>query len=112
MRINLPLDCESRHSGLLSKDIALDALNDGLGRGLGVKFLRVVLVVDIVTNADELPTVVGTGQEDDSYTENIGVRNARSVRSLGLEDELVDADGDGADKQRVKLLVVLVAAKR
>jgi hypothetical protein len=37
------------------------------------------------------------------------VRDARQVGRVRLEDELVDADGDGADEERVELLVVFGA---
>lgn len=63
-----PLDRESGYTRLLSQNIALDPLNNWLGRRLGVKLFRVVLVIDIVTNANEFSTIVGTGQEYDRNT--------------------------------------------
>ena len=37
---------------------------------------------------------------------------ATGLGSIGLEDELVDTDGDGADEEGVKLLVVLITGSR
>lgn len=104
----LPLDGETSHTGLLGKDITLHSLDDGLGRGLCVELLRVVLVVDIVSNPNKLASVVGAGQEHDRDTQNIGVGDASSVGSLSLEEEFVDSDGDWADEKGVELLVILV----
>jgi hypothetical protein len=97
----LPLDRESGHSGLLSQDVALDALNDGFGRGLSVELLGIVFVVDIVSHSHELSTIVGACQKDDSNTKDVSVRDARDVWCAGLENELVDTDWDRADKERV-----------
>jgi hypothetical protein len=104
----VPLDGEASHTGLLGQNVALDALNDGLCRGLGSQLLRVVFVVDIVSYSYEFTAIVGACQEDDCDAEYFGIGNARDVGSIGLEDELVYADGDRPDEQRVKLLVVLV----
>ena len=59
----------------------------------------VVLVVDIVANTDELAIIVRAGKEDDSNANDVGWWNAGSIRSGALEDELVDADWDWADKK-------------
>lgn len=109
---NVPLYRKAGDTWLLSQDVAADLLDDGLRRRVGVQLLGLVLVVDIVADADELAAVVGAGQEDDSDTEDLGVGDALSIGSVGLEDELVDADGDGADEEGVELLVVLVRGGR
>lgn len=106
---NIPLDGEASHTGLLSEDIAADTLNDGLGWGLSRQLLRVVLIVDIVTHTDKLTAVVAAGQEDDSDAQDLGGRDALQIRRIGLEDELVHADGDRADKKGVEFLIVLGA---
>lgn len=107
---DVPLDGESGDTGLLREDVALHALDDGLGRGLRVELLRVVLIVDVVSHSHKLAAVVGTGQKDDSNTEDVGIGDARRAGSLGLEDKLIDADGDGPDEEGVELLVILVSS--
>lgn len=106
---NIPLDGEASHTGLFSEDIAANTLNDGLGWGLCRQLLGVVLIVDIVANTDELTAVVAAGQEDDSDTEDFGGGDALQVGRIGLEDELVHADGDWANKEGVEFLIVLRA---
>lgn len=69
----LPLDGESRHSGLFSKHVALDSLNNGLCGRLSVELRRIVFVVDIVSDADEFATIVGAGQKNHSYSNDVGV---------------------------------------
>jgi hypothetical protein len=105
----IPLDREASHTGLLSEDIAANTLNDGLGWGLCCQLLGVVLIVDIVANTDELAAVVAAGQEDDGNTQDFGGGDALQVGRIGLEDELVHADGDGADQEGVEFLVILGA---
>lgn len=109
---NIPLDGKAGDAGLVGQHVATDLLNDGLGRGVGGQLLGLVLVVDVVAHAHELATIVGAGQQDDGDTHNLGVGNALDVGGVGLEDELVDADGDGADEQSVELLVILVGGSR
>lgn len=83
-----------------------------LGRRVGVELVRVVFVVDIVANAHKLAAVVRARQQNDRHAQNLGIGDALDIWRVGLENKLVDADGDGADKQRVELLVVLVAGGR
>lgn len=71
-----PLDSEAGHSGLLGENISSNTLDDGLGRRLGVELLRVVLIVDIVTNTDEFPFVVATCEKDHSDAQNVVVWDA------------------------------------
>jgi hypothetical protein len=107
--IIIPLDGEAGHTGLLSEDIAANALNDGLGWRLRSQLLGVVLVVDIVANTDELTTVIAAGQEDDSDTQDFGGGDALQVGRIGLEDEFVHTDGDGADQEGIEFLVIFGA---
>ena len=108
--LDIPLDGKPGHTRLLCQDIASYALNNGLGRRLRVELLRVVLVVDVVSHSNKLATVVCTCQEDDSHTKDVGIGDARRAGGLGLEDKLVDANGNRPDEEGVELLVVLIAA--
>ena len=105
---NIPLDRKARHARLLGEDIAANLLNDGLRRRGAGQLLAVVLIVDIVSDAHKLAAVVGAGQEDHGDAEKLVEGNALEVRRVGLEHELVDADGDRTDEKRVELLVVVV----
>lgn len=107
LRICSPFDSESRDSWLLSKHVPSDALNDRLGGRLGIKLLRIIFVVDVVANSYELSPVVTACQEDDSDSKYFGSGDPFEVRRVSFEDELVHADGNGSDKKRVKLLVML-----
>lgn len=96
-----PFDSEAGHSWFLGEDVSLHSLNDRLRRWLSVELIRVVLVVDVVSDAHKLAAIVGAGEEDDRNAKNIGVGDASGVGSLGLEDEFVDSDRNGADKKGV-----------
>jgi hypothetical protein len=109
--VNLPLDGESSHSGLLCQHVTLYTLDDGLGRGLSVELLGVILVVDIVTNANEFTSIVGAGQKNDGDTKDFGIRNAGGFGSIGLENEFVYSDGDGTDEEGVEFLVILITRR-
>ena len=65
---NIPFDSESSNPRLFRKHVSLHALNDGFGRRLGIELFGVVLVVDIVSNAHELSTIVTAREEDDGNT--------------------------------------------
>lgn len=71
--VYLPLDGETGHTGLLSKHIALDSVDQGLSRRLCVELWRVIFVVHIVSDADKLAAVVGAGQENDRDSNNVGI---------------------------------------
>jgi hypothetical protein len=109
--IHLPLDGESSHAGLLGQHITLHTLDDRLGRRFGVELFRVILIVDVITNADKFSSVVGTSQENDSDTKNFGIGDAGGVGSIGLENEFVYSDGDRADEEGVEFLIILVAGR-
>lgn len=111
-RSNLPLDGKSGDAGLISQDVAANLLDDGLSWRISTQLLGLILVVDIVANAHELATIVGAGQQDDGDAHNLGVRDALSIWSIGLEDELVNSNGNGADQQSIELLVILVGGGR
>lgn len=97
-RGNLPLDGESGDAGLISQDIAANLLDDGLGWGISTQLLGLILVVDIVANAHEFATIIRAGQQDDCDAHDLGVRDALGIWSIGLEDEFVNSNGNGADQ--------------
>ena len=107
--VNSPLDGKARNAGLLGQDVALNMLDERLGWRVLVHVGVVVLVVDVVADANELAAVVGARQKDHGDAQDVGIRNARGLGGLGLKDELVHADGNGAYEKGVELLVVLVA---
>lgn len=107
--VGLPFDCEARDSRLLSQHVPSHSLDDRFGGRLGSQLVGVVLVVDVVSHANKLPPIVAAGQEYDCDAEDFGRRDAFQVRGVGFEDEFVDADGDGADKEGVEFLVVFGA---
>jgi hypothetical protein len=108
VRWNQPFDGESRNPRLLCQDITTNPLDDGLRGRLSAQLLRVVFVVDIVANSDELAAIVGAGKENHGNTEDVGIGNTLSIRGVRLEGELAHADGNRADEERVEFLVVLV----
>jgi hypothetical protein len=97
----VPLDGETSDTGLLGQHVADNSLVDGLGwrrlRELGA----VVLVADVVSNTNKLTSVVGAGQKDDGDAQNLGGEELGDIGRVGLEDELVDSDGNRTDKERV-----------
>lgn len=86
-------------------------LNRGLGWGVRSQFLRVVLIVHIVAHANEFATIVAAGEKNHSNTQDLGSGDALQIGRVSLENEFVGADRDGADKKRVKFLVILRASK-
>lgn len=106
-RRSIPFDRKPGNAGLLSQDVSANPIVEWLCRWISIQLLGIVLVVDIVSDTDELAAVVGAGEQDDGDAEDLGVGNARGVWCVGFEDELVDADGDGAYKQGVEFLVEL-----
>ena len=70
-----------------------------------------VLVVDIVSDANELALFVRAAQEDHGHADDLAVGDAGEVRGICLEDKLIDADRDRTNEDGVELLVVLIAAE-
>lgn len=103
----LPLDSESGHSWLLSKDVSADSFNNRFGRRVLGELFRVVFVVHIVSNTNKFPAIIAASEKNHCDTENFRSRDSLQVRSVGLEKELVDTNGDGSDKKRVEFLVIL-----
>jgi len=109
--VAVPLDGEAGDTRLLGQDVAADFLDYGLGGGLVDQGLVGVFVVDVVAYAHELAAVVGAGEQDDGHTEDFSGGDVGGVWRVGLEDELVDADGDRADEEGVEFLVMLGAGE-
>ena len=84
-------------------------LDDGPVRGFALESLIRVFVIDIVADTDELAVFVTAAEEDDGDADDFAIRDAGEVGRIGLEGELVGADGDGADEDGIELLVVFVA---
>ena len=105
--VAVPLDGEASDTRLLGQDVAADLLDDGLGGRLVDQGLVGVFVVNVVAHAHELAAVVGAGEQDDGDAEDLSCGDVGGVGRVGLEDELVDADGDGADEEGVEFLIVL-----
>jgi hypothetical protein len=110
MQDYIPLDGEPSNSGLLVQDVTDDPLEDGLAGGLVVHLGGVVLVVHVVADTDKLTAVVGTGEEEDGDAHDLGDGKLGHIRGVGLEEELVDTDGDGTNEQVTELLVIIRAA--
>jgi len=108
-RGSIPLDSESRDSGLLGQHVANNPLKDRLAGRLVLKLWDIVFVADIVTNTDELTTIVGAGKQDDGDAQDLGGRELANSWRIGLEDELVDADRDRSNKEFSKFLIVVGA---
>lgn len=105
---HIPLDGKSRDSWLLSQNVAADLLNDGLWGRIINELLALVLVVDVVANAHKFATVVGARQQYHRDAQKLVDRDALCVRRLGLEDELIDTNRDGANEEGVEFLVVII----
>lgn len=103
-----PFDSKASNAGLLGEHVPADAVEEWLCGWVGIELVGVIFIVDVVSDADELAPIVGAGEEDDGDAEDLSVGDALGVRWVGFEDELVDADGDGADEEGVEFLVVLV----
>ena len=66
----IPVDLELGDSGLLSKNVPGESLNDGGGRWVLIQLHIVVLNVDVVADAEELLTVLVRACEENSGHSN------------------------------------------
>ncbi len=107
-----PLDSEARNARLVGEHVAADLLDHGLSGRVVDQLVALVLVVDVVADAHKFAAIVGARQQDHRHAEQLVDGDALRVGRVRLKDELVDADGDGADEQRVELLVVVVRLGR
>lgn len=105
----VPLDGKASNPRLLRKHVPHETLVDRVLRGSSGEFLVVVLVVLVVSHADKLAAVVGTGQEDDSDSKDLRSRELGNVGRVGLELELVDTNRDGSNEEAVENLVMFGA---
>ena len=103
----VPFDSKSGHTRFLCQDVPPHTVDIWLGGGLSIELFRVVFIVDVVANSNELSAIVAACEEDDSNAENLGCRNASEIWGVGFEYEFVHADGDGPDEERIELLVML-----
>ena len=90
----MPFDCKPRYSGLFSENISPNTVHYGLCRRLCIKFLVVVFVVDIISDAYELSTIIATGKEYHCNSENFGRGDSLQIWGFRFEDEFVDPDGN------------------
>jgi hypothetical protein len=95
---HIPLDGKARYTRLLCENLSLHLFDDRLSRWLQRQCLVCVLVVDVVTHADELTVFIAAAQQDDSDADDLAVGDTRQVRGVGAEDKLVDANREGANK--------------
>ena len=95
----IPFDGKACHTRLLSKHIAPDTLDVGFAWRLSIELLRVIFIIDVVSDTDEFSVVVTAREEDHSDTQDLRVGDALQVRRVGFEDELVDTYWDGADEK-------------
>lgn len=103
---NLPFDSEPSYSWLLFQEFPDNSIDLDLLRWLVDQLFRIVLVANIVTNANKFATIVRTSEKHNGNTEDLRAWELSEIGRLGLEDELVDTYGDGANKERVEFLVM------
>lgn len=103
----VPFNSKSSYTGLLCKHVPPHAVDVWFGGGFSVELFRVVFIVDVVANSDELSAIIAACEEDDCNTEDFGCRDAPEVWGIGFEYELVHADGDGPNEEGIELLVML-----
>ena len=103
----IPFDSESCYTGLLCQYVPSHAVDVWLGRWFSIELFRVVFVVDIVTNSDELSTIVAACKKNDCDTEDLRRRDASEVWGIGFEYELIHSNGNGPDEKGIELLVML-----
>mgnify|MGYP004190036849 CR=1 FL=1 len=105
---NIPLDSKSGDSRLLCENVTADLLKNWLGWGVGIELLRIIFIVDVVSDTNKLSAIVGAGKEDNGDTKNFGIWNATGIGWVGLEKELVYANWNGTNEEGVEFLVVLI----
>lgn len=103
----IPLDGKSSNTGLLGKDVPHNSIGLNLFRRLVVEFLRIVFVAHVITNTNELTTVIRASKKDNGNPQDLRRRKFGKSRGFGLKNELVHTDGDRTNKEGVKLLIVL-----
>ena len=103
----VPFDGKSSHTRLLRQYVSPHAVDVWLGWGLGIQLFRIVFVVDVVANSDELPAIVAACEENDCDAEYFGCRDASEIGGISFEYELVYTDGNGPNEERIELLVML-----
>ena len=85
LRQVVPVDLELGHTGFLSEDVAVEALDHRLSRRVLIELSLVVLNVDVVADAKELLIVlVAARQEHSSDTDDVRHGESRRIRSITL----------------------------
>ena len=107
----IPLDGKSSNTGLLGKDVPHNSIGLNLFRRLVVEFLGIVFVAHVITNTNELTTVIRASKKDNGNSQDLRRGKFGKSRGFGFKNELVHADGDGTNKEGVKLLIVLGAVE-
>lgn len=74
-------------------------------------FERLILVVDVVANADELLVEIGAGDEHDCYADDFRRGNSSWLRAGNVEHELVGARSDWTGRELVEFLIHRVAQR-
>ena len=103
----VPFDSKSSDTRFLREHVSPYAVDVWLCGRFSIELFGVVFIVDVIANSDELSAIVATCEEYDSDAENLGCRDPSEVWGIGFEYELVHADGNGPNEQRIKLLVML-----
>lgn len=107
---NVPFNSKAGDSWLLCKNISSDLLKNRLCRGISVELIRIIFIVDIVSDSYELPVVVGTGEKNNGDSKDFSIWDTTGIGWIGLEDELVDTNRDRTDEERVEFLIMLIAS--
>lgn len=80
----LPSNLELGHSWLLHQDVTSEACDVGLLGGVLRQLWLLVVVVDVVADAEELLLSVGTGNQNASHTHDLRLHDSADVRWLTL----------------------------
>ena len=103
----IPLDGKSGNTGLLGEDVPHNPIGLNLFRRFVVEFLRIVFVAHVIANTNEFTTVIRTSKKNNGNSQDLRRGKLGKSRGFGLKNELVHTDGDGTNKEGVKLLIVL-----
>ena len=83
----VPLDVELCDSWSLDQDVSSELADVWFRGWVLVEFGVFVVVVDVVTNSEELMSLVGTGEQDASHSHNLCLWNPAHIRWLACYDK-------------------------
>jgi hypothetical protein len=106
-----PFDSKPSNSGLLGKNIPSNLIEDGLGWRISIELIRIVFIVDVVSDSDKFSVVVGASKKNHSDTQDLRIGDFGGVRWVGFEDKLVDTNRYGADEETIEILVMFRAVR-